>query len=289
MSVMRVFSGLLLALFAAAPSLAAQRPPVPPVDSTAVVMLRLTDGSDLTGRVVAADDTSLTVVTLAAARVQLPRTSIVSWRPLSGQMSTRGFRPADPNTSRLFFGPTARTLEQGNGYFADYYLFFPVVAYGVHDRVMVSAGMSIIPGLSSQLLYATAKVGVVRSENGALAVGGFYATVPDEADAALGTAYGVATLGNADYAFTFMGGYPFTTQDVAQEPLFMLGAEMRIARRAKFLGELWKFPETSEVPAVFGLRWFGERLAVDFGFAYVAGTITEGWPLIPWVDFAINW
>lgn len=280
---------MLLALLAAVSPLAAQRPAAPPVDSTAVVALRLTDGSELTGRVVAADETTLTIVTLAAARVQLPRTSITSWRPVSGQMTARGFQPADPNTSRLFFGPTGRTLEQGSGYFADYYLFFPVVGYGVHDRLTLSAGMSIIPGLSSQLLYATAKVGVVRSDNVALALGGFFATVPDQPDASLGTAYGVATFGNTDHAITFMGGYPFTTQDVAQEPLFMAGGETRVGRRAKLLGELWKFPETSEVPVVFGVRWFGDRLAVDFGFVYALGSSTEGWPLVPWVDFAVNW
>jgi hypothetical protein len=285
---MRVLTILLLGCCVAAPA-AAQRPAVPPVDAAAVVSLRLTDGSELVGRVVAADDSSLTIVTLAAARVQLPRTSIVSWRPVAGQTTARGFQPADPNTSRLFFGPTARTLEQGSGYFADYYLFFPVVGYGVHDRVMLSAGMSIIPGLSTQLLYVAGKVGVVRSGNVAVALGGFYATVPNEADAALGTAYGVATFGSADHAVTVMGGYPFTTQDVAQEPLFMVGGETRIGRRSKLLGELWKFPETSEVPAVFGVRWFGDRLAVDFGFAYVLGSSTEGWPLVPWVDFAVNW
>jgi hypothetical protein len=285
---MRVLVILVLGCCIAAPA-AAQRPTVPPVDSAAVVSLRLTDGSELMGRVVAADDSSLTIVTLAAARVQLPRTSIVSWRPVAGQTTARGFQPADPNTSRLFFGPTGRTLDQGSGYFADYYLFFPVVGYGVHDRVTLSAGMSIIPGLSSQLLYVTAKVGVVRSDNVAVALGGFYATVPDEADAALGTAYGVATFGNSNHAITFMGGYPFTTQDVAQEPLFMMGGETRIGRRSKFLGEVWKFPETSEVPVVFGLRWFGDRLAVDFGFVYALGSSTEGWPLVPWVDFAVNW
>jgi len=39
------------------------------VDTAAVVTLRLTDGSELTGRVVAQDDTSLVVVTIAGLRV----------------------------------------------------------------------------------------------------------------------------------------------------------------------------------------------------------------------------
>jgi hypothetical protein len=204
-------------------------------------------------------------------------------------VTARGFQPADPNTSRLFFGPTARTLEQGSGYFADYYLFFPVVGYGVHDRVMLSGGMSIIPGLSNQLVYVAAKVGIVRSPTLAVAVGGFWATVPGESGASLGSGYGVATLGTEDHAVTFMGGYPFTAHDIAPEPMFMLGGETRIGSRTKLLAEFWKFPETSEVPVIFGVRWFGDRIAVDFGFVYPLGSDTNGFPFVPWVDFAVNW
>ncbi|MGH7522068.1 MAG: hypothetical protein ACREMI_12415 [Gemmatimonadales bacterium] len=287
---MRVYSVLLLASLAAAPSLNAQRPAVPPVDSTTVVLVRLTDGSQLVGRIVAGDDTSVTLLTFAGARVALPHRSISSWRPQAGRVTAGGFRRADPNTSRLFFAPTARTLPQGSGYFADYYLFFPVVAFGVTDRVMLSGGMSIIPGLSSQLFYVAGKVGVVQSPSASFAVGGFWATVPDESDASLGMGYAVTTIGSADHAVTLMAGYPFTTQDLAREPLFVVGGESRIGERSKLMAELWKLPEEGNVPALFGVRWFGDRLAVGFGFVYVLGSDTiEGWPLIPWVDFAVNW
>jgi hypothetical protein len=281
---------LLLALLAAASALTAQRPVTPPVDSSKVVTVRLTDGSQLTGRVIAGDDASVTILTFAAARVTLPHRSISSWRPQAGRVTATGFQRADPNTSRLFFAPTARTLPKGSGYFADYYLFFPTAAFGVTDRVMLSGGMSIIPGLSSQLIYVAGKVGVARSPSAALAVGGFWATVPDEADASLGMGYAVATLGSDDHAVTLLGGYPFTTADLAPEPLFVVGGETRIGDRSKFMAELWKLPTEGNVPALFGLRWFGDKLAVGFGFVYVLGSDQiEGWPLIPWVDFAVNW
>ena len=286
---MRVSSVVLLA-FAAAGPLAAQRPAVPPVDSTKVVSLRLTDGSELTGRVVAVDDRSLTLLTFAAARVLLPRGSIRSWRALAGRVTSTGFRRSDPNTSRLFFSPTGRTLPRGSGYFADYYLFLPVAAVGVTDRVMLSGGMSIIPGLSSQLVYVAGKVGVYDSPDAAVAVGGFWATVPDESDASLGMGYLVTTLGSDDHAVTLLAGYPFTTRQVAREPLFVVGGETRIASRSKLMAEVWKLPQENNVPALFGLRWFGDRLAVGFGLVYVIGPDKiEGWPFVPWVDFAINW
>lgn len=290
LSVMRVYSVLLVAVVAAAPSLRAQRPAVPPVDSTSVVSLRLTDGSQLTGRIVAGDDTSVTLLTFAGARVALPHRSISSWRPQAGRVTAGGFQRADPNTSRLFFAPTARTLPEGTGYFADYYLFFPTAGVGVTDRVMLSGGMSIIPGLSSQLLYFAGKVGVVQDPNAAVAFGGFWATVPDESDASLGMAYVVTTLGSDDHAVTFLGGYPFTTHQLGREPLFVVGGETRIGDRSKLMAELWKLPDEGNVPALFGVRWFGDKLAVGFGFIYVLGSDqVGGWPLVPWVDFAVNW
>lgn len=287
--IVRVCSVLLVACVAAAPSLRAQRPALPPVDTSAVIALRLTDGSQVTGRIVAGDDSSVTLLTFAGARVAVPLRSIASWRPQLGRVTAGGFRRADPNTSRLFFAPTARTLPRGSGYFADYYLFFPVAAFGVTDRVMLSGGMSILPGLSSQLFYVAGKVGVIHEPKAAFAFGGFWATVPDESDASLGMGYAVATLGSEDQAVTLMAGYPFTTHRLSPEPLFVVGGESRITDGAKLLAELWKLPQEDHVPALFGVRWFGERVAVGFGFVYVLGSNVEGWPLVPWVDFAVNW
>lgn len=283
---MRVASGLLLAALAAALPLRAQQPVAPPVDSVAVVAIHLSDGTDLTGRVVALDDSSITLLTFGGARVIMPRRSILSWRAQQGRVTPAGFRQVDPNTTRLFFGPTARTLPQGRAYFADYYLFFPVAGVGVSDRVMFSGGVSIIPG-SDQVMYAAAKVGLISSKDSWFALGGFYGAVPGEGS--LGLGYAVATLGSQDNAITLMGGMPFTTEEVAHEPLFMVGAEARTGTGSKFMAEIWKIPGADDVPALFGMRWFGQSVAAGFGLVYVFPNSIEGWPFIPWVDFAVNW
>ena len=284
---MRV-SSVLLALVAVVSPAVAQQPAAPPVDTVAVVALHLSDGSELTGRVVAADDTSLTLLTFAGARVTVPRRSIVSWRPQSGRVTAKGFQRSDPNTSRLFFAPTARTLPQGSGYFTDYYVVFPSVGVGISDRVMVSGGFSIVPG-SDQAVYVAGKVGVVRQPAAAVAFGAFWATVPNESQASLGMVYAVTTLGSEDHAVTLMAGVPFVTDDVATQPLFIIGGETRIGGGTKLMAEVWKLPEENDVPALFGVRWFGSRLAVGFGLVYVFPNSIDGWPFIPWVDFSVSW
>lgn len=286
---MRVPPILLLASIVAVLPAVAQQPTVPPVDTTAIVAVRLSDGSSFTGRVIAADDTSFTLVTIAGARVIVPRDALVSWRQEVGKVTASGFRPADPNTHRLFVGPTARTLPKGRGYFADYFVLFPAAGFGVSDRVMLSGGISLVPGASSQLVYVAGKASLVQRTDAGFALGAFWATVPDQPDASLGVGYAVTTLGGEDHAVTLMAGLPFATAEVTNEPLFIVGAETRTGRGSKLMVETWKLPGTSEVPALAGVRWFGEKVAVGFGFIYVFPSGIEGWPLIPWVDFSINW
>jgi len=287
--ILRMVAAALTALALARPA-SAQRPPipVPPVDSVTVVTLRLTDGSALTGRVVARDDTSLVVVTIAGLRVVTPRRAIVAWRAQRGRVVGGRFAEEDPNTSRLFFAPTGRTLAARSGYFADYFLFFPFVAVGLTDRVTLAGGMSILPGASNQLVYLAPKVGVVRSPRVNVAVGGLYMTVPGETGYA-GAVYGAGTFGSEDLALTVVAGYPFANGERTREPGILVGGEARISSRAKVLVEAWKLPGVNEVPAIFGLRFFGSRLSADFGLMRVLGVSTGGWPYFPWVDFVVSW
>jgi hypothetical protein len=259
---------------------------LPPVD-TAAVAVRLADGSEVVGRVRAANDSSITMLTAGGIVMQIPSRTVVGWTPVRGLAVGGTFRPADPNVSRLFFAPTGRTLAAGNGYFADYYLFFPILAFGVTDRVTVAGGASLIPGATEELIYFTGKVGVVRSPNVNIAIGGLYSRITGESGYA-GIGYGVGTFGGEDYAITVGAGYPFANGDHARDPVWMLGGEVRLGGGTKLLAEAWKAPGAGDVPAIFGLRFFGRKVAVDFGLLTVLGANTEGFPFLPWVDFAVK-
>jgi hypothetical protein len=284
-------AGLAAGLGVRAEPAVAQRSPVvlPATDSAAIVALRLSDGSELTGRVLERDDTSLTVVTIAGLRVVAPRRAIVGWRPVRGRIVSGALREADPNTSRLFFAPTGRTLRSGSGYFADYFLFFPFLAVGLTDFITVAGGMSLFPGARTQLLYFAPKVAVYQGPQAAFSIGGIYATIPEEAEGGVGAGYAVATLGSEDNAVTVLAGWPFADGETADEPGFMFGAEGRVSNRSKLLLELWKLPGSDVLPAIFGVRFFGSRLTVDFGLIYAIGADAPGFPFFPWVDFVVSW
>src|SRR6056297_3406769 len=84
--------------------------------------------------------------------------------------------PLDPNGTRLFLSPTARTMPQGQGRFSDYWVFFPSLAYGLTDRFDASVGVSLVPGLSFQLLTLNAKARVLSTETVDIAVGNLVVT-----------------------------------------------------------------------------------------------------------------
>ena len=75
-------------------------------------------------------------------------------------------------------------------------------------------------------------------------------------------------------------------------PVIMVGGEHRLSSGMKPLTENWWLPgveDAREHPALsLGIRFFGKHLAADLGFFYVVGTGIEGFPSIPWVDFAYN-
>jgi hypothetical protein len=269
----------------------AQQPARPPVD-TVVVALQLSDGSTLTGQVVAANDTSCTLVTAAGLRVVVPLRSLTGWLPEARRTLHGGrFGRPDPNRSRLFLAPTARTLPQGQGYVGDYYLFFPLVGYGILDRVTLSGGMSILPGLrfDQQLLYLAPKVGLLQTPKFSLAAGALYMRLDwsDLLTASGGVAYGVGTFGSEDAAVTVGLGWPFAAGGTTRDPWALVGGEWRVSRGIKLLMEGWKFPGSSDVPVVAGVRFVGEKIAVDFGLLRVVGADMTG--VVPWVDFAVNW
>ncbi len=278
---------LLLFIASARPALA-QRTPLPPVDTARVVELRLSDGTIATGKVLAVDTLSLTLTTPAGARLLVPLASLASWRPLD-EKSPPGFT-RDPSDSRLFLGHTARPMPKGRGYVLDYLIFFPVASYGVTDRFTLTGGMSLIPFLPDQLFYVAPKYTLVDTRGASLAAGVLYLRLVGflANSGYAGIAYGVTTLGNGDHAATVLVGWPFAQGGWSREAMVVLGGESRVSERVKLLGEAWKIPGTSIVPAVGGVRLIGASVSLDLGLFFLLGQRETRLGFLPWVDVSIR-
>jgi hypothetical protein len=276
---------LALALFAAAGPGSAQAP----ADTVQIQQVRLLDGSTLIGTVVEETPDHVVVVTTAGVRVEIPRGQVRSVHPLTrgpgGQLWL-----ADVNETRLFFGPTGRSLGAGDGYVSVFQLFFPFVAYGVTDWLTLAGGTMVFPTAMFEIFYVAPKVRIVSVPGFEAGAGVLALFAPEELDeGAVGIVYGVGTLGSADQALTFGAGWGFAGGTMANRPALLFGGEMRTSRATKLLSENYLIMTDDETFGLLsaGIRFFGERLSADAGLA-LALERGDAFCCLPVVNFVYN-
>ena len=159
---------------AAASTLSAQfaAPPIAATPAGVTVELVLRDGTHAYGRVDTIDAGTITFTTTAGAVIKVPEAEIVSVYPVKGTVVNGDFRREDPNPTRLFFGPTARSLKQGAAYAGVYEIVLPFVQVGLTDRISVGAGTPLIFGDgSAHPFWITPKVQVYSGAGAQVSVG----------------------------------------------------------------------------------------------------------------------
>jgi hypothetical protein len=194
----------------------------------------------------------------------------------------------DSNDTRLFFAPTGRPLQKGQGYFSDHMLVFPGVTYGITDNLSISGGMSVVPGLGldEQIFYVAPKLGKRFSEDLSVSGGLLYGYTGAGHDGeGLGVGYAIATLGKPTMSLSLGAGALRTAGN--STPVLMVGGTARLSSRVALVSENWLILnedfKLAEQPFSLGVRFMGDRLSADVGFVLVGEWLDEGFPL-PWVS-----
>lgn len=258
-----------------------------------IQIVRTSDGSALMGRITKVDADRIIFAT-DLTTVEIPIGSIVEIRE-APESSIRGGRYwfPDPSGSRLYLFPTARMIPRGEGYFADYYVFFAAAGYGLTDWLTVGGGISLFPGVSldKQIYYFTPKIGIEATDRFQLSAGALILKVPDLSDddddgvPLVGVLDAVATYGSPDASLTAGVGYGFVDDEVADKPLALIGANWRFSRRAAFVSENWIIPGVEDAMISYGFRLMGESISVDLAFFTPTGEDFL-FPGLPFVAFA---
>lgn len=285
-------------------------------DTTAIdcgtIEVRLADGSTLFGHIVEETATTIRLELLGGGTIEIRRDRIRSTRVLEGRLVDGEVWQPDPNATRLFFGPTGRSLKSGDGYFSVYELVAPFIAVGLGDRFTLAGGTPLIfgGGAEERVFWAAPKLQVIRQESFNAAVGvlhfmtvgghdpeplrgpdGRIAEEPEgyESDPrTFGIAYAVATFGHTDNAITGGVGLPYSGRDLHySEPVFMIGVEARSSRSVKLVTENYFFPGEKMAILAAGPRFFGEHLTADLGLAMPLGL--QEFFVFPLVSFVYNW
>ena len=233
--------------------------------------LELNDGSRLYGRVEEVVGDRVVFRMVSGQVLELARNEIRSLRRIRGYLHEGVFRPEDPNRTRLFFGPTARSLPRGRGYLGVYELFMPFVQVGLTDRITVGGGTPLIFGEDDdwgEVFWLTPKLQLYGGERTQLAIGVMHFLFTGDEDA-IGIAYGVVTHGTPGASVTVGLGYGYAVSDRGAG-ILMIGGDKRVGRSVKLLteGYVW---QGGEGILIGGVRFFGTRLSADLGLATPLG------------------
>jgi hypothetical protein len=252
---------------------------VPAADQTQE--LRLLDGSRLYGRVVAIEADHILFRTTAGAEIQVPRGEILSLAVAEGHVVRGEFLPADPNTTRLFFGPTGRSLQQGEAYLSVYELLMSSVQVGVTDRFSIGGGTLLFFGFEEgRPAWITPKVQLYANDRAAVAAGVIHVFIPGEHD--LGIPFVATTFGPSDAAVTIGTGCAYSTGNQGGcSALLMVGGERRLSRRVKFISENYVLKGNGLLSG--GLRLLGDRLSAELGVVVPITTPQFAFPIANFV------
>ena len=190
------------------------------------------------------------------------------------------FQPADPNATRLFFGPTGRSLKRGQAYLGVYEFFLPFMQVGVTDRFSIGGGTPLFfgAGESDRPFWITPKIQVLDRRNTQIAVGVFHGFSGSGGFG--GIAYVVGTTGDDRSSFTAGVGVGYSGAGGGAGVL-MVGGESQARRNMKFITENY-FWQGGHAVITGGVRFFGERLSADLA---LASPVTEGFFVGPLVNF----
>jgi hypothetical protein len=175
----------------------------------------------------------------------------------------------DVNTTRLFFGPTARSLPKGQVYLGVYEFLMPFVQVGVTDRFSIGGGTPLVIGFEDfeRPFWVTPKLQILDTGRTQVAAGVFHAF--DSHSSGGGIAYGVVTRGDDNASFTGGAGMAYAV-DGGRAGVVMIGGEARVNRNIKVMTENYVWQGGDGV-LTGGVRFLGDHLSADVGLAFPIG------------------
>ncbi len=269
---------LLLALLAL---LAASAPRTEAAQPVTTYELTLRDGSRMYGTVEGETEAQVEFRTTGGVLTAVPRRDILSLRKIAGIMREGVFMRDDPNTTRLFFGPTGRALPKGRTYLGVYEFLLPFVQVGVTDRFSMGGGTPLFFSTEDwhRPFWLTPKLQVLDTGRTQVAAGAFLGFGGGDGG---GIVYGVMTHeAPSGGSFTAGAGMAYAS-DGGHAPVVMAGGEGRLSRNTKIITENYVFKGGRGLASV-GVRFFGEQLSADL--ALVVPINAESFFAAPVVNF----
>ncbi len=274
-----------------------------PYDTAKVYRVELTEGIEMVGHYVSHDSATFVLRTKQISRVEIPFKGILVLEEVPSSNFRNGvywFR--NPHATRYFFAPSAFNLKKGEGYYQNSYLFLNSFNVGLTDNISIGGGIEMLSFFGSlasdgefgPIFFITPKLSFKATDRFRYGLGIYYINIPslfsENERTGAGITYAMGTFGDENKNLTIGGGLAFARQEFSKDPIFTVCGLSRISKRTALVSENWLLLNNNNVEAVYsyGLRFFGEKMAVDLGFINnpdIARALLVG---IPYVDFTVK-
>lgn len=262
--------------------------------------IEVRDGTTYLGTFIERTETAIVIGTASIPRIEIPIATIVNVRRMLGSRSKDGKYWFDnPNPTRYLFGPSAYSLKAGEGYYQNIYLVMNGVNVGITDNFSFGGGFEVISTFGSlsggefdPIFFLTPKFGARVSDLVSVGGGLLFVNGPGIGDAdrsSFGVAYGIGSIGSIEHNATAGLGWGFVDGDFEGKPFITLSGMTRIGKHASLVSENWIIPTDGYYPVVsYGVRFFGETIAVDLAFVNSKDIIDFLVIGVPYVDFVVT-
>jgi hypothetical protein len=262
-----------------------------PVDSTKIYKIELKDGSIFIGNILQQDSVNLVLRTSSIPKIEIPVSKIKSIDEVDkSNFKNDIYWYPNPHATRYFYGPSAIGLKKGEGYYQNTYLVLNSFNVGITDNISIGGGLELISTFAERdpIFFITPKVSFKVAEKFHAGGGVLYARIPGDFGP-LGTVFATGTYGTTDNNITGSLGWGFVDSEFSERPIITLSGMTRISKRAALVTENWLIPTDGYYGLFsYGVRFFGEKIAVDLAFINnrdIAEAIIIG---IPYVSFTVK-
>ena len=267
-----------------------------------VYRVTLNDKSSYIGEIT--EETTSTLVLInqtTGVKTELPTTQIQKKELLSeSSIKNNEYWFENPNATRYLFGTSAFNLKKGEGYYQNTMLLLNSFNVGITDYFSIGGGIEFLStfitlsqGYFNPIIYFTPKVGFSVADNIHVGGGVLLANIPqfgETSNTGLGMLYGLGTYGNLDHNVTATIGWGSVDGNSFNKPLITVSGMTRVAKKTALVTENWLIPTDSSYEPIFsyGVRFFGENIAVDLAFINnwdIAQSLLIG---TPYVNFVVK-
>ncbi|MEI6090428.1 MAG: hypothetical protein WCR42_08255 [bacterium] len=284
------------------------------MDTTKTYKIYTKDNTDFTGKFKKKDSVNVTFITNSQTKIEIPLTNIYKIDEIdeideieAPVYKNRKYVFENPNASRYFFSSSAINLKAGQSYYQNTYVFLNSFAIGISNNISIAAGIEFLSTFASlregdftPVYFVSPKLGFKLTDNLHLGVGYFYTGIFNAyGNEGSGYLYGVATMGSKNNNFSLTVGFENSGFNFNEDPLIGFSGTIRVSKGVSLITDNIIVPTYSAsyyngykleyLPFVsYGIRIFGEKLAVDLAFINNAEISQEIFIGIPYVDFVVN-